>query len=158
MDGGGRGYSPESDETFPLRHLLPEGWSKPPQDHGCQAPAAPPGVWRGSKVGPTRPLERMRAGHLAWQFGHCGPPASLSFLVMSEALHHDYDDSYPTCVETHSTLRIFSGDLAPDQITEALGIQATTTFRKGDPHSSGRLLRKINGWFYSTKGLTESRD
>ena len=77
---------------------------------------------------------------------------------MPEPLHHDYDDSYPTCVETHSTLRIFSDGLAPDQITEALGIQPTTAFRKGDPHSGGKLRRNANGWFYSTEKLTESRD
>ena len=77
---------------------------------------------------------------------------------MPEALHHDYDDSYPTCVETHSTLRIFSDDLAPEEISEALGIQPTDTFRKGDPHSGGKLRRKANGWFYSTEKLTESKD
>ena len=79
-------------------------------------------------------------------------------MIMSEALRHDYDDSYPTCVETRSTLRIFSDDLAPDQITETLGIQPTEIFRKDDPHSNGRLRRKTNGWFYSTEKLTNSRD
>jgi Domain of unknown function (DUF4279) len=77
---------------------------------------------------------------------------------MSEALHHDYRDSYPTCVETYSTLRIFSDDLAPDQITEALAIEPTGAFGKGDLHSKGKLRRKTNGWFYSTKKLNESRD
>jgi hypothetical protein len=41
---------------------------------------------------------------------------------MSEALHRDYKDLYRTCEETYSTLRIFCDNLAPDQITEALGV------------------------------------
>jgi hypothetical protein len=77
---------------------------------------------------------------------------------MSETFHHDYDDSYPTCRDTYSTLRIFSDDLAPDLITEALGIQPTTAFRKDEPFSKGKLKRKTNGWLYSTEKLTESRD
>jgi hypothetical protein len=77
---------------------------------------------------------------------------------MSEAPHRDYKDLYRTCEETHSTLRIFCDDLVPDKITEALGVQPTETFRKGDSHSKDRLRRKTNGWFYSTKKLTDSRD
>ena len=77
---------------------------------------------------------------------------------MSEARHSDYSDSYPTCVETHSTLRIFSDDFSPDEITKALGIKPTGAFAKGDLHSKGKLHRKANGWFYSTEKLSESRD
>jgi hypothetical protein len=77
---------------------------------------------------------------------------------MSEVLVHHYDDSYPTCVKTCSTLRILSDDVLPEQITEVLGIQPTKAFRKGEPHSGGKLLRKMNGWFYSTKNLSTSRD
>ena len=65
---------------------------------------------------------------------------SLIRIVMSEELHHDYIDSYPTCVETHSTLRIFSDDLAPAQ-TEVLGIKPTGAFGKGDLHAKGKLRR-----------------
>src|SRR5215469_17720932 len=77
---------------------------------------------------------------------------------MSETFHRDYDDLYPTCWKTDSTLRIFSDDISPDQITEALGIQPTKAFRKDEPFSKGKLKRKTNGWFYSTRKLTESRD
>src|SRR6185369_13363926 len=69
-----------------------------------------------------------------------------------------YDDAYPTCAETHSTLRVFSDGLAPDEITKILQIEPTDAFRKGDSHSRGKLHRKTNGWFYSTKTLSDSKD
>jgi len=77
---------------------------------------------------------------------------------MSEVRRSDYDDSYPTCAETYSTLRVFSDDLAPGEITRALQIEPTESFRKGDSHSQGRLQRKANGWFYSTQKLCDSKD
>ena len=70
----------------------------------------------------------------------------------------EYNDAYPTCVETHSTLRIFSDELAPDEITEVLKIEPTKVFRKGDSHGRGRFKRKTNAWFYSTEKLSTSRD
>src|SRR5882672_10386625 len=72
--------------------------------------------------------------------------------------HQEYDDSYPTCVETYSTLRIFSDDLTPDEITKFLKTKPTRSFRKGDSHARGKLQRKTNGWFYSTKKLSSSKD
>jgi hypothetical protein len=69
---------------------------------------------------------------------------------MSELRDLDYDDSYRTCAETFSTLRVFSDSLAPEEITKALQIEPTRSFRKGDSHSQGKLQRKANGWFYST--------
>ena len=78
---------------------------------------------------------------------------------MSEADHTDYyDDSYATCVETYSTLRVFSDDIAPDEMTRVLEIEPTKSFRKGDSHSHGKLRRKANGWFYSTEKLCDSKD
>ena len=69
-----------------------------------------------------------------------------------------YDDSYTTCIETHSTLRIFSDDIPPIEITKVLNIQPTESFRNGDDHSQKRLIRKTNGWFYSTKKKSGSKD
>src|SRR5579859_3905963 len=75
---------------------------------------------------------------------------------MSET--RQYDDSYPTCVEIYSTIRVFSDDIAPDEITNLLKIQPSETFRKGDSHNRGKLKRKANGWFYCTKDLSSSKD
>ena len=69
-----------------------------------------------------------------------------------------YDDDYPTCLKTYSTLCIFSDDLDPEQITATLGATPTRSFRKGEPYNKGRLHRKANGWFYSTKELVQSKD
>ena len=69
-----------------------------------------------------------------------------------------YDDAYPTCLRTCATLRIFSEHLNPDKITGCIGVSATSSFRKGDPHNLGKLRRKNHGWFFTTEGLSDSRD
>jgi hypothetical protein len=71
---------------------------------------------------------------------------------------YQYDDAYSTCLETYSTLRIFSDKISPDEITKLLQIRPTDGFQKGEPHSKGKLKRKINGWFYSTRELSPSKD
>lgn len=70
----------------------------------------------------------------------------------------EYDDSFPTCVETFSTLRVFSDEMGPDEISELLQIHPTRAFRKGDTHNKGKLKRKSSGWFYCTRSLSSSRD
>jgi hypothetical protein len=69
-----------------------------------------------------------------------------------------YDDDYPTCVETYSTLRVFSDNASPAMITETLGIEPTSSFRKGESFSGGKLQRKSHGWFYETEGRVQSKD
>jgi hypothetical protein len=78
--------------------------------------------------------------------------------VMSEPRQFEYDDLYPTCVETYSTLCVFSDDIAPDETTRLLQIEPTRAFRKGDSHARGKLQRKANGWFYTTRKLSSSKD
>jgi len=70
----------------------------------------------------------------------------------------EYDDSYSSCSDTYATLRIFSDDLDPSEITRLLEIEPTESFRKGDRHALGKLQRKTNGWFYSTKEMSSSKD
>ena len=70
----------------------------------------------------------------------------------------EYDDIYPTCVETYSTLRLFSDAVDPSEMTETLHIKPTDSFKKGDAHCRGQLHRKTNGWFYSTEKLIQSKD
>jgi len=78
--------------------------------------------------------------------------------VMAETIRPDYDDSYPTCLRTYSTLRVFSDNILPEEITKVLQIEPTEAFRKGDSHAQGKLQRKASGWFYSTKHLCDSKD
>jgi hypothetical protein len=71
----------------------------------------------------------------------------------------EYCDDYPTCLETFSTLRIFSEKLEPAAIEKALKLTSTSSFKKGEPYGKVKpLFRKANGWFYETKNLTKSRD
>lgn len=69
----------------------------------------------------------------------------------------EYDDNYPTCRKTHSTFRVFSDEINPDEITKIFNFAPTNSFQKGEPHSKG-LYRKNHGWFYTTKQLTQSKD
>ena len=85
-------------------------------------------------------------------------PIKIKRRAAAASQPRDYDDSYPTCIETFSTLCIFSDHLSPSEITATLNIQPTKTFQKGDLHNRGKLQRKTNGWFYSTKTVTTSKD
>jgi Domain of unknown function (DUF4279) len=71
---------------------------------------------------------------------------------------YSYDDGYATCVETRSSLRIFSDIVGPLEVTARLDLQPTTSFTMGEPLGKSQQLRKSNGWFFSTKGLVQSRD
>lgn len=77
---------------------------------------------------------------------------------MSPKHSYEYDDSYLTCVETYSSLIVFSDDLTPDNITKLLKIEPTATFQKGERFGRGKLQRKTNGWFYCTKKMSPSKD
>jgi Domain of unknown function (DUF4279) len=71
-----------------------------------------------------------------------------------------YDDDYPTCEETHATLRIYPGDIEPQTITERLRIEPSHWQRCGEVPSGTKSKRpaKINGWFLGSKGHIQSRD
>jgi hypothetical protein len=70
----------------------------------------------------------------------------------------DYDDDFPTCAYTWSTLRIFGDNANPSEITKILKLKPTGSFRKGEPFSKGRLVRKTNGWFLCTEKSVKSKD
>lgn len=69
-----------------------------------------------------------------------------------------YDDDFPTCRKTFSTLRIFSDTLQPEFISTTLGITPTDKFVKGDLHGNGRFSRKFNGWLLSSEHAIDSKD
>ncbi len=71
---------------------------------------------------------------------------------------YKYADDYATCAETFSTLRIMSDTLLPDEVTEALGLQPTYCFAKGETFGRANRQRKFNGWYHSTKGSVQSKD
>jgi len=75
-------------------------------------------------------------------------------------MNTEYSDDYLTCASTFATLRVFSDELSPDQISQALGIEPTKSDTKrvlrvkGKAHTANRT----NGWFYSTNNIVTSDD
>jgi hypothetical protein len=70
----------------------------------------------------------------------------------------EYNDEYATCVETYSTLRIYSDNVSPEQVSAVLGVEPTSSFRKGEAFGTHGLVRKMNGWFYTTERRLASKD
>lgn len=62
------------------------------------------------------------------------------------------------CTRTYSELRIFSDEMAPEDISMSLGLEPTSSFRTGDVHCQGELRREINGWFFCTESSVDSKD
>ena len=62
-----------------------------------------------------------------------------------------------SCLETFSTLRIFSEILSPEEITLILGLNGTKTRRK-DPSSKYKHKQTDNMWQWSTKNMISSLD
>jgi len=70
-----------------------------------------------------------------------------------------YEDDYASCVETYATLRIFSDDSPPEEISAQLALEPTTSFKKGEPFSARvQRPRPQHGWLLCTKGLVDSKD
>ena len=62
-----------------------------------------------------------------------------------------------TCLETYATLRIFSESMTPDEIGEALEVDATRA-RLADPESRNPRARVWHGWFWGSKGQVAGTD
>jgi len=72
-----------------------------------------------------------------------------------------YDDQYSTCDTTYATLRIFHEDLMPTEIDKLLGVQSTSSHKRGDiisPKHPNKGLRKQGGWFLESEGHVDSKD
>ena len=60
------------------------------------------------------------------------------------------------CLRTYATLRIYSGDIAPSEISEILGLEPSRVWNKGSTETA--TPRKQNGWFLTSRGEVESLD
>ena len=60
-------------------------------------------------------------------------------------MNNTYNDNYSTCAETYATLRIYSRS---SDVSEKLNLTPTRTSKKED----------LNGYFYSTENVVESKD
>ena len=68
---------------------------------------------------------------------------------------------YATCEETYVTLRIYPGEIDPEEVTRILNLTPTGQQRRGAANPSKRLpdrTFKLHGWFLSSEGQVESTD
>ncbi len=69
----------------------------------------------------------------------------------------EYDDDFPTCVETYATLRVFSDSVAASKVDDLLGLTPTRSFERNDRHGIGNV-RTHSGWMLSSRGEIASKD
>lgn len=73
----------------------------------------------------------------------------------------DYDNEYPSCLETRCELRVYPGNMHPDEVTRLLNIEPTQVNEAGKiiVNSLGRRrVVRNNGWFLSSEGSVDSKD
>ena len=74
-------------------------------------------------------------------------------------MQEKYNDSYESCHETFVTLRIYSDDLSPEEISKSLKTEPSESVTKGDVYGiKTKKIRKHNGWFLTSEGSIESKD
>ncbi|MGI8906353.1 MAG: DUF4279 domain-containing protein [Candidatus Sumerlaeaceae bacterium] len=66
------------------------------------------------------------------------------------------DDEYSTCRSTYATLRLYPGNLSPEEVTQALDLEPDSIQIKGRT-VNGRKV-KLNGWFLCSERHVQSRD
>ena len=70
---------------------------------------------------------------------------------------YPYDDD--SCVVTYSTLRVFSDDVRPAEVSHALNLEPTRSFLKGEPISPRvDTPRHQHGWLLCSENHVHSRD
>lgn len=69
-----------------------------------------------------------------------------------------YIDDYPTCDSTYVTLRIYTGDIDPEFVTQILKIQPSDILVKGKVAAGRKSPAILNGWFLCSEGQVLSKD
>lgn len=71
----------------------------------------------------------------------------------------EYNDNYESCHETFVTLRIYSDNISPEEISKSLKTNPSESVSKGDVYGiKTRKIRNHNGWFLTSEGFVESKD
>lgn len=73
----------------------------------------------------------------------------------------EYNDAYDTCARTYATLRVYTGNMEPDEVSRFLDMAPTGSVTRGKPIIDGPskgVVSKLNGWFLSTKEQVSSKD
>jgi len=82
-------------------------------------------------------------------------------MSSNETRRTPYDDSYGTCERTDAKLRIYSGAMVPEEVTNRLKIKPTWTQTVGETFRNSlerERIASINGWFLSSEGMVSSLD
>jgi hypothetical protein len=66
-------------------------------------------------------------------------------------------DDYPTCAESHATLRCYHKIEGPEVASAAFGIEASDTQKAGDSFKTGGK-KTLNGWFLKSEPHIASYD
>lgn len=80
---------------------------------------------------------------------------------MTVSATEQYNDNYETCERAVVRLRIYTGDVSPEEITVATGLTPSRVTRKGEvvTRSEGRSrVSPRNAWFLDTESHVNSRD
>ena len=70
----------------------------------------------------------------------------------------NYIDDYPTCEDTYVTLRIYTGEMAPEFVTRMLEVEPSDSLTKGKIAKGRKRPAILNGWFLSSQDKVESLD
>lgn len=91
-------------------------------------------------------------------------PHSVEDATVTERAHgriEAYDDEYPTCERVDVTLCIYGHDLDPIKLSSRLGLEPTSSQRRGDVLNPGKWkprLAPVGAWFLSSEGIVTSKD
>jgi len=76
----------------------------------------------------------------------------------------DYDDNYSGCLRTYATLRIYPGEIHPQEVSARLHIVPSKFWVRDETLAANPTQMKsprakaMHGWFLTTHGKLDSRD
>lgn len=89
-------------------------------------------------------------------FRQAGGSAQLGIIRKNMKI---YDDDYSTCAKTYAGLRIYPGEIHPNEVTKRLKIKPSKTQVAGERIGTKKSQHvKLNGWFLSTEKELQSVD
>ncbi len=82
-------------------------------------------------------------------------------MSMQSSRRTPIDDSYPTCERTCAALRIYPGEITPEEVSPRLKLLPTSQQTTGEQQLNriGRIrVARLNGWFLSSESAVKSMD
>ena len=88
---------------------------------------------------------------------YCAPHLRACMSSIMSLFYFGETDKNMTCTRTYATLRVFSKDMHPNDITEVLGVVPTGS-RPIETNSKYKNRREFHLWKYTTEKLSDSVD